>query len=482
MDESVTRTPATPAWRGISVKVFEELGLVSLYSSSLDVKLLCLQRFVRLFAYGSSTLVLVAYLEALGNTKTEIGLFMTLTLVGDVCISFLLTLFADALGRKAILALGAALMVASGIVFAISGSYWVLLVAAIVGVISPSGNEIGPFRAVEESIVAHLTKPYNRGDIYAWYSMLGFAGAASGLVCCGWILQHLTQSRHWDIIPSYRAIYFGYAAIGALKLVLSLLLTRLVESEKIRQRANEGQGEAAPLLNGSTEEPAKRGIRSLLPHISKDSVPVVINLCLLFALDSFASGLTPMSWITYYIQSKFNIEEGVLGTIFFVSQMLAATSMIVASSLAKRFGNVNTMVFTHLPSAIFRALIGIPNDIHITLLFLLLNASMQSMDTAPRAAFLAMIVLPEERTAVMGTANVVKTIGQSLGPLLTGFLADRKLFWVAFLGSGSLKALYDLGLLALFKNKEKEREEAEQRRIQGSLEAESDSQDRDSNI
>lgn len=129
--------PAHLAHKGLPLKVLEELGLVSLYSSSFDVKLLCLQRFVRLFAYGISTLVLVAYLEVLGATKTEIGLFMTLTLVGDVCISFLLTLFADALGRKAILALGSILVVASGLVFATSGNYWVLLVAAIVGVISP---------------------------------------------------------------------------------------------------------------------------------------------------------------------------------------------------------------------------------------------------------------------------------------------------------------------------------------------------------
>jgi predicted MFS family arabinose efflux permease len=119
------------------VKVLEELGLVSLYTSTIDTKLLCIQRFVRLFAYGSSTLILVAYLNAVGISETKIGLFMTLTLAGDVCISFLLTLFADALGRKAILALGAGLMTVAGAVFALFGNYWVLLLAAIVGVISP---------------------------------------------------------------------------------------------------------------------------------------------------------------------------------------------------------------------------------------------------------------------------------------------------------------------------------------------------------
>lgn len=129
--------PAEEARRGIGQRVLDEVGLVSLYKSSRDIKLLIVQRFVRLFAYGCSTLVLVAYLEALSISKTHIGLFMTLTLAGDVCISFVLTLIADALGRRAVLILGAALMTFSGAMFAIFGNYWILLIAAIVGVISP---------------------------------------------------------------------------------------------------------------------------------------------------------------------------------------------------------------------------------------------------------------------------------------------------------------------------------------------------------
>ncbi|KAI0009222.1 MFS general substrate transporter [Xylariaceae sp. FL0662B] len=456
---------------GIIKRVLEEMGLVSLHASSRDVKLLCVQRFVRMFAYGISTLILVAYLDALEIGKTEIGLFMTLTLVGDICISFVLTLFADALGRKVILAVGALLMTASGVIFALFGTYWILLVAAIIGVISPSGNEIGPFRAIEESIVAHLTKPGHRSDVYAWYNLFGLAGTACGFMVCGWVLQYLTETLKWDLVRSYRLIYFVYAAIGVLKLTLTLLLSHSVESEKKQQQVRESNNETTPLLEGGDTAgvvPAqrKRGFRALFPDISKESVPVVINLCLLFALDSFGSGLAPLSWITYYFQYQFNVEEGKLGTIFFVTQLLAAASMIVASSLAKRFGNVNTMIFTHLPSQIFRALIGVPNDVRIALLFCILNSSTQSMDTGPRSAFLATIVLPGERTAVMGTVNVVKTTASSLGPILTGVLVDHKLFWVSFLCSGSMKALYDLGLLAFFKNKEKEREREERLRIQ----------------
>lgn len=118
-------------------KALEEVGLVSLWRSPLDTKLLCFQRFVRLFGYGSSTLILVSYLSALEISKSRIGLFMTLTLIGDTLLSFILTIFADALGRRAILLLGAVLMTVSGVVFALVGNYWILLVAAIVGVISP---------------------------------------------------------------------------------------------------------------------------------------------------------------------------------------------------------------------------------------------------------------------------------------------------------------------------------------------------------
>lgn len=129
----MSSTPSNSVWS----RTLDELGLLTLWHSSRDVKLLCAQRFVRLFAYGGSTLILASYLSALHIPDDRIGLFMTLTLVGDVVISFLLTLFADAMGRKAVLALGSLLMTGSGVVFALFGNYWMLLGAAVLGVISP---------------------------------------------------------------------------------------------------------------------------------------------------------------------------------------------------------------------------------------------------------------------------------------------------------------------------------------------------------
>lgn len=128
----------------------EELGLATMWRSSLDVKLLCAQRFVRLFAYGGSTLILASYLSAIGISDDRIGLFMTLTLVGDVLISFFLTLYADSMGRKAVLSLGSILMAGSGIVFAMFGNYWILLAAAVFGVISPRFASFFPFQSLWE--------------------------------------------------------------------------------------------------------------------------------------------------------------------------------------------------------------------------------------------------------------------------------------------------------------------------------------------
>lgn len=346
-----------------------------------------------------------------------------------------------------------------------------LLAAAIFGVISPSGNEIGPFRAIEESVVAHLTVSSHRSDIYAWYNLIATAGVAFGMMTCGWTVNHLTADLKWEIVDAYRIVFMGYAAMGALKFAIILCLSKGVEvdlPEQLSPPAEQTTSEVTPLLGEDVTPPStklpppkRRSLASLLPEISHESRGIMVSLCLLFALDSFASGLAPLSWVTYFFRSRYDLSEGALGSVFFTTSLVAAGSMLVASSLAKRFGNVNTMVFTHLPSAVFLALIPVPDDVHWSLLFLILRSCTQSMDGPPRSAFLAAIVLPGERTAIMGLVNVVKSTAQSVSPTLTGLLADKKLFWVAFVCAGTLKASYDLGMLALFKNHERERAERE---------------------
>ncbi|GAB7352711.1 hypothetical protein MBLNU459_g3067t2 [Dothideomycetes sp. NU459] len=466
----------TPSRPHVHVRILDEVGLISLYHSPLDTKLLCLQRFVRFLAYGGSTLILATYLSELGNSDGQIGLFMTLTLVGDVVISFLLTLFADGLGRKAVLAVGSLLMAASGVVFGYSDNFLALLFAAILGVISPSGNEVGPFRAVEESCLAHLTPLAARSDIYAWYTLIGYAGTAIGTVVAGWIIHRLRETGY-DSVSAYRFIFHLYAAIGFIKFLLACALSKAIEADPEEPPSVD---EAAPLLGEANEIAAaaaeeeqerdqahnqKRPRKSFIPTISKEGRIVLTQLCIMFSLDSIGSGIASQSWITYFFKRKFSIDDGLLGSLFSVAAILSALSILPASSIAKRTGNVKAMVFTHLPSGIALAVLPFPPTLAPTVAILFLRSCSMSMDVAPRSAFLAEMISPNERTASMGIINVVKTTSQSLGPLFTGVLASHDLFWVAFVIAGCLKVTYDLGVLAVFtgrKNQKKDESENEE--------------------
>lgn len=388
-----------------------------------------------------------------------------------------------------------------------------------------SGNEIGPFRAVEESTLAHLTPSEDLPDVFAWYSLLGNAGTALGQLICGWLISSLQVLHGWAYIPSCRVIFLVYAGIGLVKLILTLALTHKVETEEKQQtREQRKNGETQPLL---ADAPSSRreqdtspntGRTSLFSSIDKDLWSLVIRLFILFGIDSFASGLASLSvgplprllemifvfsphfisasclffiltshhssWMTYFFHRKFNLPEGQLGTIFFFTSSISAASMLVASSIAKRIGNIKvrqhhpptshsflrfnilppltnfcpfqTMVFTHLPSAICLSLISVPGSLPLALTFLVLRACSQNMDVAPRSAFLAAALPADKRTAIMGAVNVVKTTSQSLGPLLTGILARHHRFGVSFMVAGGLKVMYDLGMLVTFGGREAE--------------------------
>ena len=285
--------PGNP--HGLGHRALHELGLISLHRAGRDVHVLCLARFVRLFAYGASTLVLAALLQALSISRTRTGLFMTLTLAGDILISLLLALFADAAGRRAVLALGAVLMAGSGVVFALSANFWVLLAAAVVGVISPGGNEIGPFRAVEESVVAHLTDGSARADVYAWYSLAGSAGTAFGMMACGLATDRFLHAGDMRRADVYRLVFFVYAVLGLVKLGLVSLLSSAVEIRPAPKPTEESDGETEGLLqrNADEQEPTK-GRQRWLRTVSAESASIILPLCFLFGLDSFASGLAPL--------------------------------------------------------------------------------------------------------------------------------------------------------------------------------------------
>ncbi|KIX10212.1 uncharacterized protein Z518_01293 [Rhinocladiella mackenziei CBS 650.93] len=445
--------------------LYVETGLKAWIASPYNTKVLCLQRYVRFFAYGGSALILALYLSSLNVSDQKIGLFMTLTLLGDVLISLVLTAVADGIGRRRMLAVGALLMTASGVTFALSSEYWILVLASVLGVISPSGNEIGPFKAIEESTISHLTPSAERSNVLAWYIIAGLGGAASGTITFGWVVQQLQVKYSWSPLESYRIVFWAYAAFGLVKFVLALMLGSECElapetSTRPDTHSEISVSETSALLpqgEDSTPKVAVQGQpvkswspKTLLPGLSKETRGVILKLCFLFGLDSLASGLAPVSWMSYFLHHKFDLSEGRLGSLFFACNILSSSSNLFAPSLARRLGLVKTMVFTHVPASLALAAIPLPNDAGLAMMFVLFRASVNSMDQAPRQAFLAAAVQPSERTAVMGLVNVVKTLCQSAGPVVTGIFANRHMFGLAFIVAGALKIVYDILMLAMF--------------------------------
>src|ERR1700738_2941533 len=170
-----------------------------------DGWLLFLTRFVRLSAYGSLAVVLVFYLIGLGLSESQTGLLLTLTLAGDTLVSLYLTTRADRIGRRRMLIVGAVLMAAAGLAFAFTSNFLFLLMAGTIGVVSPSGNEVGPFLSIEQAALSHVVSAPKRTTAFAWYTLTGSFATAIGSLCGG-MLPALVASSGAAPIEGYRAI------------------------------------------------------------------------------------------------------------------------------------------------------------------------------------------------------------------------------------------------------------------------------------
>ncbi len=395
-----------------------------------DARLLFATRVLRLFGYGLISIVLVLYLSQLGFTTPEIGLLLTLTLVGDAVISLGLTTTADRIGRKVTLMTGALLLAAAGTVFGIARHYWLLLLAATVGVISPSGNEVGPFLAIEQAALSQVTPGRDRTAVFAWYQLLGALATAIGALLGGGAVSFL-QSRGWTAIASFRAVIVVYAAIGAVLAALFLFLTPAVEIPR------------------GADRPSQAVFLGL--HRSR---AVVFRLSSLFSLDAFAGGFVVQSIAAYWFHLRFGVAPSTLGAIFFGANLLAAVSALAAAPLARRIGLLPTMVFTHLPSNVLLILVPLMPTLPLAVAMLLLRFSISQMDVPTRQAYTMAVVDPDERSAAAGVTGVARTAGAAVSPSLAGLLlAAPALISVPFVLAGSLKVVYDVLLWRGFRGR-----------------------------
>lgn len=388
-----------------------------------DVPLLFATRIIRLFCYGFLSVVLALYLAKVGFDERQIGLLFTLTLAGDAAITLWLTTSADRFGRKRTLIAGALLMLGAGIVFILTRNMAALMGAAIIGVISPSGNEIGPFLSVEQASLSQLLPGERRTHMFAWYNLAGSFATAAGALAGGWLAQGL-QVRGVPAVQSYRVVLAGYALGGAALALIFLSLSRKIEVER---------------LPAATPRPRSFGL-----HRSR---PIVVRLAALFSLDAFAGGLVIQSMIAYWFHIRFGVDAGVIGSVFFGTNLLAGVSALLAARLARKIGLIRTMVFTHVPSNILLMLVPLMPSLPLAAIMLLLRFSISQMDVPTRQSYTMAVVSPDERSAASGVTSIARSVGAAVSPSLTGiFLASRALLSLPFFLSGGLKLIYD-GLL-----------------------------------
>jgi MFS family permease len=404
---------------------------------SADGRKLLLTRVLRTFGYGYLAVVLAIYLEQLGLGSFEIGLVLTGAIAGSAAMTVFWSLVADRYGRRKTVASMALLMVVGGLLFGLSVNFWLLLLGAFTGTISATSSEVGPFITVEQAVLPQTAPDVRRTWLFAIYDTLGnFAGAAGALFAgtvTAWERLGLSGA------DAYRPLFVLYALIGLANFLLFVRLSDKVELAKV--------------------EGARRliGIRR--------SGATVAKLALLFGLDSFAGGFVVQSLVAYWFHLRWGLEPKLLGVVFFWVGVLSGLSLLAAGWLAERFGLLNTMVFTHLPSNILLMLVPLAPTAWLAVLCFLARMSISQMDVPTRKSYTMAVVDPDERTATAGLTNVARGVATAISPSLSGIAFGLAALGAPFLLAGGLKIVYDLLIYHTFRGVRPPEEELRRARL-----------------
>lgn len=321
-------------------------------------------------------------------------------------------------------------MVVAGAAFAVTSSVPLLIFAATIGVISPTGNEVGPFLAVEQAALSETTSDERRISVFAWYNLAGYVATAFGALGAGLATQAMLNAGFADL-TAYRVILVGYAAIG---LAMAAIFARV-----------------SPAVEAPPVATAAGGVRLRL-GLGR-SRGIVARLSALFALDAFGGGFVPQSLMAYWFHLRFGVEPGVLGAVFFAANLLAAVSSLSAARIAARIGLINTMVFTHLPSNVLLILVPLMPSLPLAIACLLLRYSLSQMDVPTRQSYVMAVVDPAERSAAAGVTGIARTTGAAISPALSApLVASAGFASLPFFLAGGLKIVYDLLLYRAFRS------------------------------
>nr|WP_205528349.1 MFS transporter [Desertimonas flava] len=387
-----------------------------------DAAVLLRTRGVRALADGLVSVVLSAYLAAIGLSDVRIGIVLTATMLGSAALTLSVGLRAHSFDRRRLLQLVSALMIATGVGFAAVTSFWPLLVVAFVGTLNPTSGDVSVFLPTEQAVLPSTVPDDQRTALFARYALIGALVAAAGALCAGvpeWIGERAGVAPE----TALRWTFVGYAALGVVVLVQYRQLSPAVEP----------QGEAPTTPLG-----ASRG--------------VVYRLAALFSLDALGGGFVITALVVLWLQRRFDLSVAVGGLVFFWAGVLSAFSSLVAVRLARRIGLVRTMVFTHLPANALLILAAFMPSAPLAIAALLARSALSQMDVPARTSYVMAVVSPAERPAAASVTNVPRSLAAALPPILAGWMLSHSTFgWPLVIG-GAVKATYDLLLLRQFRD------------------------------
>ena len=393
-------------------------------SASPAATLILTARGLRAVVDGCISVVLPAYLLALGFDALQIGVLSTAALLGSAVLTLAVGFLGARGGLRTLLLASSALMIATGCGFALADGFWFLLLIAFVGTLNPSSGDVSVFLPLEQAALSGTVGDRERTALFARYSLVGSLCGAAGTLLAA-VPDLLAEALQADPSSLFRATFVFYAAIA---LAAGLVYRRLPPDRVV---------------------PRSDGRSALGP-----SKAIVLRLAGLFGVDAFAGGLVVQSLLALWLFQSFGSSVSEAATIFFATNLLSAISYLVAARIAERFGLVNTMVFTHLPANACLMALPFVDDLGLAIALLLARSLLSQMDVPTRTSYVMAVVTPAERPAAVGVTAVPRSLAAALGPSLGGYLLGSGGFAWPLLLAGALKAAYDVALLLMFRNVE----------------------------
>jgi len=391
-------------------------------TASADAKRAILARGLRAIGDGYVSIVLPAYLLGLGYDAFQIGALMTATLLGSASLVFLAGMITARFGERRPLLAASVLMMFTGLGFAGFQAFWPLLLIAFIGTLNPSSGDVSVFLPLEQSLLARSVGDKDRTLLFAFYSVSGSLMGAFGT-----LFAAVTDlGPRWlgiDALDTMRLLFVLYAALGA----AAALIYRGVSETRVK-------------VGGTPHVPlgASRGI--------------VYRLTALFSLDAFGGAFFVQTILALWLLQAFQLPVATAATIFFWTNLFAAASFLAAVPIARRFGLINTMVFTHLPSNLCLVLIPFMPNLAVVIGLLMLRSLLSQMDVPTRTSYVMAVVTPPERPAAASLTAVPRSLASAVSPIIAGYLLSLSTFGWPLLIGGILKIGYDLTLLAMFRH------------------------------